>query len=127
MEKCLTCRFYDRQSARQNEGRSVQWGPCRRTAPLLNPINTKSYAIEGIWPYVRDDDWCGEWTIRPRRSETRVAEAANVAVVANLTTPSAPAPRPAAVATLHAVPPPGMPLAVNAGERAAVMSIGASD
>ena len=25
------------------------------------PQSAKTYVIEGIWPVVRDDDWCGEW------------------------------------------------------------------
>jgi hypothetical protein len=29
--------------------------------------------IEGVWPHVRDDDWCGEWKTAAvvRRSEQR--------------------------------------------------------
>ncbi|HEY7904568.1 MAG: hypothetical protein ACHP7M_08875 [Burkholderiales bacterium] len=37
------------------------WGQCRRHSPLLNPQNVKTYVVEGVWPVVRDDDWCGEW------------------------------------------------------------------
>ena len=40
------------------------WGQCRRHSPLLSPQppqTTKTYVVEGIWPVVRDDDWCGEW------------------------------------------------------------------
>jgi hypothetical protein len=60
VDKCVTCQFYDRKSA-ASDGRSQQWGQCRRTAPLLAPGASKSYMIEGVWPTVRDDDWCGEW------------------------------------------------------------------
>jgi hypothetical protein len=28
---------------------------------MLHPVNVKSYMIEGVWPHVRDDDWCGQW------------------------------------------------------------------
>jgi hypothetical protein len=67
VEKCISCQFYDRKNA--GEGRSPQWGQCRRTAPLLSPGPVKSYMIEGVWPTVRDDDWCGEWKsqMQPRR------------------------------------------------------------
>jgi hypothetical protein len=67
MEKCVTCHFYDRRHARAVDGRAARSGQCRRTAPLLSPVSTKSYQIEGVWPTVRDDDWCGEWKILPRR------------------------------------------------------------
>ena len=128
MEKCVTCQFFDRQNTRQGEGRGAQWGPCRRTAPRLSPINAKSYMIEGVWPHVRDDDWCGEWKIRPRRTESRDAELSTGAVVANLMTPSPAVARPmlvaaAQVTTIH---PPAAKLPV-ADERASVMSIGAAD
>ena len=70
MEKCLNCRYYDRRNARPGDGRApVMWGQCRRHAPNLNPLDTglkKTYQVEGIWPLVRDDDWCGEWHSRGR-------------------------------------------------------------
>jgi hypothetical protein len=56
----MGCQFYDRKNA-SGEGRSPQWGQCRRTSPMLSPMTAKSYMIEGVWPTVRDDDWCGEW------------------------------------------------------------------
>jgi len=34
---------------------------------MLSPLTTKTYQIEGVWPTVRDDDWCGEWKILARR------------------------------------------------------------
>lgn len=65
VEKCINCRFYDRRHARPLDGKAPLWGQCRRHAPLLNPnpITAKAYVVEGIWPLVRDDDWCGEWKI----------------------------------------------------------------
>lgn len=68
MEKCVTCHFYDRRHARDVDGRAARAGQCRRTAPLLSPASTKAYHIEGVWPTVRDDDWCGEWKVLPRRA-----------------------------------------------------------
>ncbi|MDQ6620925.1 MAG: hypothetical protein M3Z31_14745 [Pseudomonadota bacterium] len=61
MSQCLSCVFYDRKSARAADGRGLQWGLCRREAPHLNTSNAKSHTVEGVWPTVRDDDWCGEW------------------------------------------------------------------
>jgi hypothetical protein len=26
--------------------------------------------VEGIWPHVRDDDWCGEWSPSKRRIDS---------------------------------------------------------
>jgi hypothetical protein len=61
VEKCLNCQFYDRRNARPTDGRSSMWGQCRRHSAHLNPLTLKSYLVEGVWPLVRDDDWCGEW------------------------------------------------------------------
>jgi len=74
LEKCVSCQFYDRQSDRSIEGKSAQWAQCRRSAPMLHPINAKSFMIEGVWPHVREDDWCGEWKARAHRSEVRGAQ-----------------------------------------------------
>jgi hypothetical protein len=65
VEKCINCRFYDRRHAKPLDGKAPLWGQCRRHAPRLNPnpINAKAYFVEGIWPLVRDDDWCGEWKV----------------------------------------------------------------
>ena len=59
MEKCQTCQYYDRKKT--STANSPSSGQCRRSAPQLSPVNQKSYLIEGVWPLVRDDDWCGEW------------------------------------------------------------------
>ena len=63
VEKCINCRFYDRRHAKPLDGKAPLWGQCRRHAPMLNPVTAKAYVVEGIWPLVRDDDWCGEWKI----------------------------------------------------------------
>lgn len=75
MEKCIGCCFYDRQHGNNTDSRGVSWGQCRRTAPALHPINQKTFMIEGVWPHVRDDDWCGEFKASGRRVESRVADA----------------------------------------------------
>ena len=123
MDKCTTCQFYDRKNAKGSAGGAPSWGQCRRSSPQLNPINAKSYMIEGVWPTVRDDDWCGEWKILARRVDSRVAEALNAPLMSgpqSLSTPRAPL-------TTGAVP-----LASNAGTTAtivtpAVMGRSASD
>ena len=71
MEKCIGCCFYDRQNGSNTDSRGVSWGQCRRTAPALHPVNQKSFMIEGVWPHVRDDDWCGEYKGSSRRAEPR--------------------------------------------------------
>jgi len=73
VDKCIGCCFYDRQNGNNTDSRGVSWGQCRRTAPALHPINQKAFMIEGVWPHVRDDDWCGEYKSSPRRSDMRVA------------------------------------------------------
>ena len=67
MQKCVTCQFYDRRNSGPAEGKTASWGQCRRAAPMLHPVNVKSYMVEGVWPHVRDDDWCGEWKVIARR------------------------------------------------------------
>ncbi len=84
MDKCMSCQFFDRKNG-SAEGRSPQWGQCRRTSPLLSPVTAKSYMIEGVWPTVRDDDWCGEW--RTQAAPRRISETLNAALAAKGTVP----------------------------------------
>lgn len=70
MDRCLNCQFYDRQHEKSACGKTLRSGQCRRTAPMLNPAQAKSYTIEGVWPTVRDDDWCGEWKASSCRTES---------------------------------------------------------
>lgn len=65
MDRCVTCQYFDRQA--RGADRSANTGQCRRSGPSLSPLNQKSYMIEGVWPTVRDDDWCGEWKALVRR------------------------------------------------------------
>ena len=99
MDKCMTCQYYDRKSAKAVAGGAPSWGQCRRNSPQLNPVNAKSYMIEGVWPTVRDDDWCGEWKILARRVDSRVAEALNAPLMSGPQSMSAPGPRPAPLTT----------------------------
>ena len=92
MEKCETCQFYDREG--ESDGKGPQWGQCRRQAPRLHPVNLKTYMIEGVWPHVRDDDWCGEWRTPLQRSRGEAP--------AGTRAPTAPAARPAMLTPLPA-------------------------
>jgi len=69
VERCVTCMYYDRLKG-GGEAKAGNAGQCRRSGPTLSPINQKSYMIEGVWPTVRDDDWCGEWKALQRRVDT---------------------------------------------------------
>jgi hypothetical protein len=91
VEKCVNCRFYDRRHAKPLDGKAPLWGQCRRHAPQLNPnpINAKAYVVEGIWPLVRDDDWCGEWKVI-LRAEEWVPEEAQAPASADSLPPIAP-------------------------------------
>jgi hypothetical protein len=73
LDKCIGCCFYDRQNGNNTDSRGVSWGQCRRTPPALHPVNQKSFMIEGVWPHVRDDDWCGEYKSSQRRVEPRIS------------------------------------------------------
>jgi hypothetical protein len=77
VDKCIGCQYYDRQPGAQADARGIQWGQCRRSAPRLHPVNQKTFMIEGVWPHVRDDDWCGEFRTAPRRIEPRSVETLN--------------------------------------------------
>lgn len=72
MDKCVACHFYDRDNSQTATG-GIRWGQCRRSAPRLHPVNQKAFMIEGVWPHVRDDDWCGEWKAAAVRGEGRPA------------------------------------------------------
>jgi len=69
MERCVTCIYYDRVKA-GGDAKAANAGQCRRAGPSLSPINQKTYMIEGVWPTVRDDDWCGEWKTLQKRLDT---------------------------------------------------------
>jgi hypothetical protein len=101
------CQFYDRQNVKPNDGKVTQWGQCRRESPMLHPINAKTYMIEGVWPHVRDDDWCGEWKLATRRAETRITEVSTGPLVpsANPPSPKSPPlpPRPSAMSSLSSL------------------------
>jgi len=110
VDKCVACQYYDRQHS--NDGKGVMWGQCRRTAPMLHPINAKSYMIEGVWPHVRDDDWCGEWKQTTRRSDTRNLDTASTGpLIPTTSVPTAPPPRPAGATVLQVAPAPALGLA----------------
>ena len=75
VEKCVNCQFYDRRHAKPLDGKAPLWGQCRRHSPRLNTATAKMYVVEGVWPLVRDDDWCGEWKILTRMLEEWVPDA----------------------------------------------------
>jgi len=74
VEKCRTCQYFDRNHAVAKDAKSTQWGQCRRTAPALSPLNQKPHMIEGVWPHVRDDDWCGEFKGLGKRLDAQLSE-----------------------------------------------------
>jgi hypothetical protein len=75
--KCVACQFYDRNEAHA-EDKGVRWGKCRRTGPIVHPMSAKAYMVEGIWPSVRDDDWCGEWTAAKRKGDSMASDPRNL-------------------------------------------------
>lgn len=97
MQKCIGCQFYDRDDKHNEEKGGVRWGKCRRTGPIVHPVSAKAYMVEGIWPHVRDDDWCGEWVAGNRRIDSAAAVAMN-----SLMQSAATGPRPAVVTPVFA-------------------------
>jgi hypothetical protein len=86
LEKCVACHYYDRNIAKVEE-KGVRWGQCRRNVPVVHPVTAKAYMVEGIWPHVRDDDWCGEWVAIKRKSDMALPDPRNL-----MLQPSAPTP-----------------------------------
>ena len=74
MDRCLTCQYFDRHDSRGGDGKATQWGQCRRNAPSLSTLNAKPHMIEGVWPHVRGDDWCGEHKALAKRLDTQLTE-----------------------------------------------------
>lgn len=77
--KCGDCRFYTTTLSRISALRSKEGvGECRRNAPR-GPItlgwggagepDTQHSAIMSAFPFVPDDDWCGEYSPRRRSGE----------------------------------------------------------
>jgi hypothetical protein len=102
LQKCLGCRFYDRNQTQSGE-KGVRWGQCRRTGPIVHPLSAKAYLVEGIWPHVRDDDWCGEWSAGGRKPDSPATEA-----MSSLMTSAPPAPRPQTMAPMFGSPEPAL-------------------
>jgi len=71
VRKCVACQYFDRNESRAAQDSTQRWGQCRRGVPVLNPATAKGYVVEGVWPHVREDDWCGEW-LASERSEPQV-------------------------------------------------------
>jgi len=88
VEKCVNCEYYDRRRARPTDGKAPMWGQCRRHSPHLNPATAKAYVVEGVWPLVRDDDWCGEYKVLTRMFEEVVPELVALAAEDAPNTPS---------------------------------------
>lgn len=79
VEKCVNCQYYDRRRARPTDGKAPMWGQCRKHSPHLNPVTAKAYVVEGVWPLVRDDDWCGEWRVLTRMADEPLPETIAIA------------------------------------------------
>ena len=88
MDNCVGCQHYDRNDAQASD-KSARWGKCRRNGPIIHPLSAKAYMVEGIWPHVRDDDWCGEWMASKRASNPRAAEPRTSLLMAAAAAPSA--------------------------------------
>lgn len=52
---CKTCRFLDRQGG--------HGGMCRRYPPKVSVLTNLNGETDwrSDWPYMHNDDWCGEW------------------------------------------------------------------
>jgi hypothetical protein len=82
MTRCVGCRFYDRDERASADGGNLRWGSCRRSVPTLHPAPGRTVSSQGVWPRVRDDDWCGAWEARQTAVEPAVALDADSLLVA---------------------------------------------
>lgn len=61
MKTCKNCRFSSLESGDDA-------GQCLRYAPSAGKLGPFEITVEVgpfyQWPWVRDDDWCGEWEAR---------------------------------------------------------------
>lgn len=101
VEKCVNCQYYDRRRARPTDGKAPMWGQCRRHSPQLNQVTAKAYVVEGVWPLVRDDDWCGEWKVLNRMPDEPIGETPALASE-DAAAPARPRPAPAPAGTVVA-------------------------
>ena len=53
---CASCR-YSKWTKPEHTGRQLE---CRRRAPMANVSSNRRVA----WPWVKEDDWCGEYEPR---------------------------------------------------------------
>jgi hypothetical protein len=67
-DRCETCRFWDLRIGDSDEGAGV----CRRHAPVAaTPAVNVSQKVEDqtasfpSWPLTLNDEWCGEWQVKP--------------------------------------------------------------
>jgi hypothetical protein len=61
---CVRCRFYQPSKSFQSHGE------CRACPPQpLGPFYG-GYGREGQWPMVQDADWCGEFKIKPLKTNS---------------------------------------------------------
>ncbi|MEZ5125380.1 MAG: hypothetical protein R2826_03910 [Thermoleophilia bacterium] len=70
---CYNCQ-YGREETRGAvfaRDRSDGWGTCRRRAPVVAVVSAPERAafLQGAFPRVRMDDWCGEYQGRALRTE----------------------------------------------------------
>ncbi len=128
MRKCISCQYYDRDDGRSDDGSAQRWGRCRRALPTVNPTPAKAYMVEGVWPQIRDDDWCGEWTAVEHPAmqsgpalETRMPEVGPVPRAPLMTPPAAPKP-----AVAFAAPPVAAVVELQPMARSAGIALAAS-
>ncbi|WP_055664953.1 hypothetical protein [Jannaschia seosinensis] len=53
---CQSCTFFDEHHGNQNQVDEA--GLCRYNPPIQQP----EADVRGLWPVVKEDDWCGHHT-----------------------------------------------------------------
>lgn len=57
---CVDCRYWQPSQSERSKGQ------CRRRAPVLaEPPSPYEKNPMRIWPSTRDNDWCGDYAMRP--------------------------------------------------------------
>lgn len=53
---CANCLFFEALQSDEEDDLGGEYGQCRRAPPVL----VEPGAMNGVWPVIREDNWCGE-------------------------------------------------------------------
>lgn len=60
MKPCKTCEFWKSLATKEEYGKRVTYGECRRYAPRVLSGSGAGYYIQSLWATTVETDGCGE-------------------------------------------------------------------